>query len=110
MSGNGQDNVPPDVLQAIATRIHVQTYLHNFLTAKHDNIFRRKEAQDRDYAVAFLVPEQTEIVVSLEVGSRPPPKPKLYFFERKDAASELLSTNPYSALAWRHSPKLELMY
>lgn len=109
--GSEQLDLTPEVLLRIALRNQIQLVLHTYLTSKHAQIFRRKASRNKDYAVAFFPPDQTEFVQALDKRKRHLiPEPNLEFFEHKDMARGLLGTNPNSALSWRYSPKLELMY
>lgn len=103
--------ISPEVLSGIGQRNRIQLFLHIYLATKHTRIFRQKAAREKDYAVAFFAPEQAEVVLSSDSNERSQiPEPNVEFFTWKEEAKNLLGTNPNSALAWRHSPKLELMY
>ncbi len=101
--------IPVEVLSEIAKRNKIQAFLHVYLTHRHDHIFRRRDARRKDYVVAFFAPEKVEVVLGCS-GTGEIPEPDVVFFEDKELAGGVLGTNPNSAMAWRHSPKLELMY
>lgn len=110
-NGSETGGVPSEILSLIAQRNRIQVFLHTYLATKHNSMFRRKAARERDYAVAFFAPEQTEVFLSLGKGeSSKIPDPNVRFFEQKEEAKSVLGTNPNSAMAWRYSPKLQLMY
>ena len=111
MSGESGHIIAPEFLSKIAQRNRIQIFLHTYLIAKHTSLFRQKSSRKKDYAVAFFVPEQAEAFLSSDNKRRSRiPKPSVEFFEQKEGAKSVLGTNPNSVMAWRHSPKLELMY
>lgn len=85
--------------------------LHFYLSTRHEFIFDEEESKKMDYAVAYYNEEQAkEYIKKIRNGGKKLPKPFIEYFDEIDEAYELLGKNHFTALSWRHSPKLELMY
>jgi hypothetical protein len=106
-------DIPADVLSDIAKRNTMQVVLNDYLINKHAEIFKSNISKQKDYAVVFYSPEKAKTFPSFcfsDVRKPQIPEPDLAFFDDKEEAGYLLGTNPHSAMAWRYSPELELMY
>jgi hypothetical protein len=103
--------VPPDELESIAQRNRVQVVLHGYVSKRHAYIFRKKAARKKDYVVVFIEPERMQVFMEeMQNGKKNKEEPRIKFFAQKEEALPLLGQNPHSVLAWRYSPKLQLMY
>lgn len=103
--------IPQDVLSKIRDSNRILQYLCDFLIIKHDCIFNKNKSGNNDYAVVSFDDKQAEKFIKMEVVEKAKAiDPHIDYFSEKEIAMNKLSKNPNSALAWRDSPELELMY
>lgn len=98
-------------LQDIADLNCITYGLHIYLIRHHALLFKQEEAQNKDYAVAFYDSQGAgQFLEQFHNGKKDLPKPTVEFFGKKKKALNLLAQNCFTALSWRFSPSLELMY